>query len=61
MSQLTVHRNWIIQSSDITLGREIGRGSFGVVYKSTYQHMDVAIKKIASAAGDVERELAANY
>ena len=36
----------IIQYDELSIGREIGRGGFGVVYQGTWRLTDVAIKKL---------------
>ena len=40
------HNNIAIPHQQLTYKNELARGSFGVVYKGTYQYADVAIKKL---------------
>src|SRR5262245_49927368 len=35
-----------IDYNDLNLGKELGQGGFGIVYKGTYQFSPVAIKKL---------------
>jgi serine/threonine protein kinase len=35
-----------INHAELTQGQELGRGGFGVVYRGTYRHNDVAIKQL---------------
>jgi len=35
-----------IKHEELTLGKELGRGGFGVVYQGTYRHNDVAVKQL---------------
>ena len=60
MSQfkLPVRDDWCLESEDIQVGDEIGRGAFGVVHKSSYHGMHVAVKKIASSAEESEGKFA---
>ena len=52
--------NWkLIDHSEIEIGEELGRGSFGVVYKGELHGMSVAIKKIAASASQSEKDMAA--
>lgn len=37
---------WIIQASEISFGKELGRGAFGVVSKGRWRFTDVAVKVI---------------
>ena len=37
--------DWQIDSKDLIIKEEIGRGSFGVVFKGRWRNIDVAIKK----------------
>lgn len=55
----TSSSSWLLDPQDIHLGREIGRGTFGVVLQGTYFGSNVAIKQIASAANALERAQAA--
>lgn len=38
--------HWGIQHADLTFGKELGRGAFGIVYKGRWRFTDVAIKVI---------------
>jgi uncharacterized membrane protein YciS (DUF1049 family) len=40
--------NWSIKSSDIEIGKKLGEGSFGAVFKGAYKGKPVAIKKLAA-------------
>jgi hypothetical protein len=40
--------NWSIKSSDIQIGKKLGEGSFGAVFKGSYKGKPVAIKKLAA-------------
>ena len=46
---------WFISAKEITVGRELGKGSFGVVYAGTYQAQAIALKKIGFESVDEER------
>lgn len=37
---------WIIRDDEIELGRCIGSGSFGDVYRAQWKHTDVAVKRL---------------
>lgn len=37
---------WEIEADELELGPRIGIGSFGEVYRATWRHTDVAVKKI---------------
>jgi len=39
-------RGFVLDHSQIQKGKEIGRGSFGVVYKGSYRKTPVAIKEV---------------
>ena len=41
---LEMHSNWMIDQKDVTLGRQVGFGSFGVVYEGKWAGVPVAIK-----------------
>ena len=51
---------WELKAPDIKIGKQIGQGSFGVVFKAKLHGMDVAVKKIAASASSSEKALAAN-
>ena len=36
---------WEIEADEITLGPRIGIGSFGEVFRGTWRHTDVAVKR----------------
>ena len=36
---------WEIEADELTLGPRIGIGSFGEVFKGTWRHTDVAVKR----------------
>src|SRR5579875_141908 len=38
--------DWKINYENITMGKEIGKGSFGVVFRAKWRHIDVAVKKL---------------
>src|SRR5690349_15049477 len=52
----------LINHKEIILGRELGKGGYGVVYQGTWRHNDVAIKKLLmktitrEAAEEFEKE-----
>ena len=37
---------WEIDYKDLKIEKEIGRGSFGVVYKATWRESEVAVKQV---------------
>jgi predicted Ser/Thr protein kinase len=43
---ISKNTEWLLNPKNITLGKEIGRGTFGVVYLGNLNNMDVAIKKL---------------
>jgi len=36
----------MIQYDELSIGRELGRGGFGVVYQGTWRMTDVAVKEL---------------
>mmetsp|Transcript_24413 Transcript_24413/g.84299 ORF Transcript_24413/g.84299 Transcript_24413/m.84299 type:complete len:324 (-) Transcript_24413:20-991(-) len=48
---------WYISSDLITVGSEIGRGSFGVVRRAKWRHTEVAIKVLYKDAQAEDRDL----
>ena len=48
----SVERKYLIKAYDLKLQEELGRGSFGVVYKSNYHDAQVAVKKLLLVADD---------
>ena len=38
--------SYTINHSELELGRELGRGGFGVVHQGTWRHNDVAVKQL---------------
>jgi predicted Ser/Thr protein kinase len=60
-SSISSNTQWMLKPKDIIIGQEIGRGTFGVVYKGKLYNMDVAIKKPASSASPDEVQGAAAY
>jgi serine/threonine protein kinase len=47
---IATNTEWLLSPKDISIGRELGRGTFGVVYHGFFNNMEVAIKQIASSA-----------
>ncbi len=45
---LEMHSNWMIDQKDVTLGRQVGFGSFGVVYEGKWAGVAVAVKVLHS-------------
>ena len=39
---------WVIEGSEIELGRRIGAGSYGEVFRGQWRHTDVAVKRITN-------------
>lgn len=39
---------WLIAWDEIELGRRIGAGSYGEVFRAQWRHTDVAVKKITN-------------
>jgi hypothetical protein len=54
-----VNKNWLVNGADLIKGRELGRGSFGVVYYGTLHGQEVALKQIAASASPREKQMAA--
>ena len=46
------YMSWKIDSEQVTLGTELGRGAFAVVYRGEWQGMEVAVKKFDSDSPD---------
>ena len=44
---------WVIQSSEIELGRRIGSGSFGEVFRAQWRHTDVAVKRVTNVTQEI--------
>eukprot|EP01114_Cavostelium_apophysatum_P024652 TRINITY_DN971_c0_g1_i1.p1 TRINITY_DN971_c0_g1~~TRINITY_DN971_c0_g1_i1.p1 ORF type:complete len:622 (-),score=124.93 TRINITY_DN971_c0_g1_i1:30-1895(-) len=42
----TGENKWAIRWGDLTLQQELGRGTFGIVFKATWRNGDVAVKKL---------------
>lgn len=38
---------WVIQGDELELGRRIGSGSFGEVFRAQWRHTDVAVKRLS--------------
>ena len=43
---IDLNASYVIKFQDLEMGRELGRGAFGIVYRGTWQHTDVAIKQL---------------
>lgn len=41
---------WVIQSTEIELGRRIGSGSFGEVFRAQWRHTNVAVKRLTNVS-----------
>ena len=39
---------WVIEGAEIELGRRIGAGSYGEVFRGQWRHTDVAVKRITN-------------
>ena len=52
------HDDWRIESHDIAVGEEIGRGAFGAVHKSRYHGTDVVVKKLLPTVNEADRQVA---
>jgi serine/threonine protein kinase len=58
-SERKLERQWAVDKDDVELFEEIGRGSFGTVYRARWQGSDVAVKKITETASEAEKKEAA--
>jgi len=58
------HRNIFIKSVEVEIGKEIGRGAFGVVYKAKYKNQQVVVKKLQNMSErqlkEFEKEISVN-
>jgi hypothetical protein len=48
---------WVINFNDLQMGKQIGMGSYGVVYKGTWKGVDVAVKRFIKQNLDERRIL----
>ena len=39
---------WVIKYSELKIGRSIGHGSYGEVYRAQWRQTDVAVKKMTN-------------
>jgi serine/threonine protein kinase len=43
--------SWVIRHKELTIGRQIGKGSFAVVYRGVWRNQEVAIKRVTRPTG----------
>jgi serine/threonine protein kinase len=48
---------WVIDFKDLQLGKQVGMGSYGVVFKGRWKGVDVAVKKFVKQKLDERRML----
>ena len=53
-----IQENWVVDSNNIELGSEVGRGSFGVVFVAEYNGLTVAVKTVETGGNDEARKKA---
>ncbi|KAJ7944329.1 Protein kinase [Quillaja saponaria] len=56
-----IHPSLLVDSSNVTLGRKIGKGSHSKVYEGEFESQPVAVKVIGTRTSEASRDLKENF